>query len=129
MSEKEIKKANKIFTATMLGSVACGMAIALWNYWLGMAIAFVGAVCGLMYFKRATARERLSDEREEHIEGKAGSVSYRAALISGGVLLAILGGLESVGISLPAMAVFGPYFAFIAAFHVICYHHYERRFG
>lgn len=129
MSEKEIKKANKIFAATMLSSVVCGMAIALWNYWLGMAIAFVGAVCGLMYFKRATARERLSDEREERIEGKAGSVSYRAALISGGVLLAILSGLESMGISLPAMVIFGPYFAFISVFHVICYHHYEKRYG
>lgn len=129
MSEKEIKKASRIFGAVVIGSVTCGMVIGFWNYWLGMAIAFVGAVCGLMYFKRATARERLSDEREEHIEGKAGSVSYRVALISGGVLLAILSGLESTGISLPAMAVFGPYFAFIAAFHVICYHYYERRFG
>jgi len=129
MDEKEIKKANRTFAAIMIGSVVCGITVALYNYWLGFALAFVGAICGLMYFKSSTAKYRLSDERVEYIEGKAGALSYRVALISGGALLAILGGLESTSTSLPAMAVFGPYFAFISVFHVICYHHYEKKFG
>jgi len=129
MSEKEIRKAKGIFVVIVIGSVTLGVTISDWNYWARMVLAFIGPVCGLVYFKSATAKQRLSDERAERIDGKAGALSYRASLISGGALLAILGGLESSGISPPAMAIFGPYFAFISVFHVICYHYYERKFG
>jgi uncharacterized membrane protein len=129
MSEKEIKKVNRIFGAIVIGSVTCGVAISDWNYWVGMALAFIGPICGLVYFKSATARERLGDERLEYVNGKAGAFSHKVMMISSAALLVLLSGLESSGVSLSAMSVFGPYFAFMAVFHVICYHYYERRYG
>jgi uncharacterized membrane protein len=129
MSEKEIKKAKGIFVAEVIGSVTLGVAISDWNYWLGMALAFIGPICGLVYFKSATARERLSDERLEYVNGKAGAFSHKVMMISSAALLVLLGALESSGVSLSAMSAFGPYFAFMAVFHVICYHYYERRYG
>jgi uncharacterized membrane protein len=121
----KLKKENVIFGTEFFGSIAIGMIlIAIGYLLLGLIIALVGCLMSGIYYRKAKGAE-LSDEREEFINGKAGTLTFRITFPVFGLVFAVISALS---IDVPASKVLGPLFAFYAIAHVVSYHYYGRRY-